>query len=81
MEDGPERFSRIEFCAGEADGANAIRMLECGHDILLILKSRGIKLGISSVAHNERKGWPTVQSLQDWRVVRSASARAISCEG
>jgi hypothetical protein len=30
MEDGPEiveRFSRSEICAGEADGAKAIRML------------------------------------------------------
>jgi hypothetical protein len=65
-------------CDGEADGAKVIRMVKCGQDILLILKSRGIKHGISSIAHNERKGWTNVRRLLAWRAVPMRSPAKVA---
>jgi hypothetical protein len=44
----------------EVDGTNTIRLLECGHDVVLILERRGREGGKSSVVHDERQGWPTI---------------------
>ena len=50
-------------CDGEADRNDTIRLLECGHDIVIVLESRRTERWQSSVLHDDGKGGPAVEIL------------------
>ena len=57
---------RIKACHGKPETAYTIRMLECGNDIVVVVRRYLVEEErIVDVVNDDRKGWPEIQIFPD----------------